>query len=153
MNKKNLNKKIEYSIYPQKYGISDAFSPKKSKNLKQISITILLLFLTIFCVMFFSKLFMNNRFISEADVEEIVLMNTSSNKFDIQDYVCERFIYTPSESTEDVENTVTKSIIAYKISYSDSKGVYSFVISCETGEILEHSKLMNGESIPQTKVA
>ena len=109
----------------------------KKKN--QILLSIVLFISFIVCVLILSEIFMKIRYISENEVEEIVFLNSGSTREDVHDYVCEKFIY-------EKEN---ERYVSYNVSYSDSKGVYSFIVHCESGKILDCKKIIYGESIPE----
>jgi len=89
-----------------------------------------------FAVLAFSKLYTNVNFLSEKEVKEIALFQSNSNNNDISGFVCEKEI---SES----------GLVTFKISYSDSKGVYYFILDGKDGRIIEYSKLKHGEPLPE----
>jgi len=89
-----------------------------------------------FSVLAFSQFYMNMKYLSEKEVKEIALFQSNSNIKDISDYICEKEI---NES----------GIVTFKISYSDSKGVYYFILDGKDGRIIEYSKLKHGEPLPE----
>ncbi len=104
------------------------------KNKKIIAAISFLIFFII--VMFVSYLYMNTKYLSENEIKSIVFFHSASNEIDVNDYSFKKEV---SESGK----------LIFKVNYSDSKGVYSFILNGENGEIIEYSKLNHGESVPE----
>ncbi len=79
---------------------------------------------------------MNETYLSEAEIKSIVYFHSDSIEFDVADYLC----------TKEISET---GKVTFKVSYSDSKGVYLFILNGKDGKIIEYSKLKHGESLPE----
>ncbi len=99
-------------------------------------IAVIAFIIIFFAVLSFSKFYTNMKYLNEDEVKEIAFFQSNSSVNDISDFVCEKEI---SEN----------GIVTFKVSYSDSKGVYYFILDGKDGKIIEYSKLKRGEPLPE----
>lgn len=110
---------------------------KQMINPKKILFSLIILVIFTLAVIFISKIIMDIRYLNDEEVKEIVFRTSASSPDDVSEYKCAK------EISEDGK-------LVYKISFLDSKGVYQFLLDCETGKIIEFEELLNTNSVSKT---
>ncbi len=80
---------------------------------------------------------MDFRYLNDEEIKEIVFRNSNSYPNDVSDYKC---------VTEMTDN----GKLVYNVSFVTSKGVYQYLLDCETGKIIEFNELLNTNSVSNT---
>lgn len=109
------------------------------KNQKKIIYSLVILVIFTLAVILISKNIMASRYLNEHEVKEIVFRNSNSYESDVSEYKC-------------VAEISDEGRLLYDVSYVDSKGVYKFLLDCETGKIIEFTELLNTDSVSTTDI-